>query len=151
MKHSEWTARHKEAMALASERPSEAAAMLVDLASHADRAQREGLDDWHQQQALGMAADALEGSGDLPGALGLYRRTLDLCQAHSAYWTIATANMLATVALLQFRLGQDEDGTKSGQEALQYLGRVPYAADSMLARVVKELADRGLKGGSAEE
>jgi hypothetical protein len=151
MKHSDWESRFKAAMLRAAENPAEASAMLTALAAEAEKSAWEMVGDWHQDQAIGSAADILEESRNLVGALKLYEEALELRRNHSTYWMIATTHMLAVVARLQFRLGHVNEGMAAGREMLRYLSLVPQAADSIVLEVAKEVAGRTLEGGAAYE
>ena len=139
MKHSEWTSRMKAARLLAEENPAEASAALSALAAEAEQNARETVGDWHQDQSLSMAGDVVHESRDLAGALKLYQETVELRQAHSTYWMIATTHMLAVVARLQFGVGNIAAGVQTGREMLRYLDFVPQAADSIVLEIKARL------------
>jgi tetratricopeptide (TPR) repeat protein len=150
MNHADWTARFKEAIALSTDDPRRASALLVQLAEEAQGASKDHLNEWHEQQALGTAGTFLEEAGDLDGAIEMYQKTLELCKGWAGYWSRATTSMLAIIALLQFRRGMDEEAMQTGEEALRFLGREPESG-AILADLMKQMAQRRTKRSAGEQ
>ncbi len=149
MTHAEWVARFKEAATLSMQDPARASSLLLELAEEAERSRDEGLSEWHEHQAVGTAALFLEKAGQLDEALKLNQRVLDLCRGAAAYWTRAATHLLAVIALLHFKRGNDVDGGRVAYEALRSLGREPEM-DTVLLDMMKELDKRRPQVGTTE-
>src|SRR5712691_3750105 len=93
MDHEGFASRAKNALRATSEgRPDDAAAeiraLLQDLASAA----KAGVNEWHQQQALGLLVDALDAAGREQECRAAWEELIQFIQHALTYWQKALAS-----------------------------------------------------------
>ena len=85
MNHREWLLELRPVLAPSRTRRREAVSRLLRLAGRARGEVRRGLTEWHEQQALGLAAGHLEDAGEHRRAAALYRRVAKAHRAAAIY------------------------------------------------------------------
>ena len=87
MDHQTFVSRMKNALSAKNEgRVDDAAAELRTLLQDLEPAVRCGVNDWHQQQALGFLADVLDAPGKVTDCRAAWREYLDFTEQATTYW-----------------------------------------------------------------
>jgi len=110
MEHEEFARRAKSAIAAKSDgRPDDAAAEMRALLRDLEPAAKAGVNEWHQQQALGLLIDALDAAGRQEECRSAWEELIELTQQTGTYWEQAL-----TSARDQFALWGREHPPRSG-------------------------------------
>jgi len=123
--HAAFVTRITRLLARGQRSPKAAAAGCLALAREAETAAESAISDWHVDQALGLAAMALEKAGDHDGAEQVLR---ELVQRHRAALNghgHGIAFQLGQLSLACFRTGKQEEAVAFSYEALRYFGQHP--------------------------
>jgi hypothetical protein len=90
MDHDAFVRRTRKALTAKSEaRPDEAVAELRALLQDLAPAAKLGVNEWHQQQALGVLVDALDAAGRYAECRAAWQELIELTQGAVTYWETA--------------------------------------------------------------
>ena len=93
MDHEAFVIRTKSALRAKSEgRPEEAAGELRALLRDLAPAAKAGVNEWHQQQALGLLVDALDAAGRQQECRAAWEELIRFTQDASTYWEKALSS-----------------------------------------------------------
>ena len=93
MDHEAFASRAKSALRAKSEgRPDEAVAELRALLRDLAPAAKAGVNEWHQQQALGLLVDALDAAGREEECRAAWKELVQFTRDASTYWERAFAS-----------------------------------------------------------
>ncbi|HET8547687.1 MAG TPA: hypothetical protein VFL57_06785 [Bryobacteraceae bacterium] len=121
------------------------AQQLERLALQCQRAAKQTVSDWHFEQALGLAAQALVESGHHMQAARLYQRLVQHHMDSLTYQGRSLASIQTALALTLFAAGKPGQALKHGLEALKWSGefREPrQALQELLGKIREVLADK---------
>src|ERR1044071_9810226 len=92
MDHETFASRAKNALRATSEgRPEDAAAEIRALLRDLEPAVKAGVNEWHQQQALGLLVDALDAAGMEKECRAAWEELIELTQDALMYWQKAVS------------------------------------------------------------
>jgi hypothetical protein len=87
MDHAEFVSRTKEALQDQSGgRPEQAVVKLRALLENLEPAIKASVNDWHQQQALSLLADALDSAGRKEECRNMWRELIEFNRRQQRYW-----------------------------------------------------------------
>ena len=93
MEHQEFARRTKTALQAKSDgRPDEAAAELRALLQDLGPAVKAGVNEWHQQQGLGLLVDALDAAGRHQECRAAWEAPVAMTRDASTYWEKALSS-----------------------------------------------------------
>jgi hypothetical protein len=93
MNQQEFNRRAKEALkAKADGRPEEAAEQLRAILRDLVPAVKEGVNDWHHQQALALLVDTLQAAGRNEECRSAWKELIELTEQTAVYWEKALAS-----------------------------------------------------------
>lgn len=146
--HSTWAGQMKAAMALKCKAPESAVTSLRSLARRTARQVKDGVTDWHVEQATSLAAIILAECAEHQAAALLCRRHNRHLKAQLTYYARALAGSLAFEAFELSASGQVKRAREVAVEAMGYFEVHPdsSATYKKLAELVRNPAP-GRKSG----
>jgi hypothetical protein len=92
MDHQEFTSRSKKALMARSEgRPDDAVVEIRALLRELELAVKSGVNEWHQQQALGLLVEVLDGVGRKQECRAAWEELVQLTEQSLTYWQAASS------------------------------------------------------------